>query len=126
MKRNILELKMGDESYMIEDPDFGNPLFFIHKQTKHMKDSDFYKWLAELHFLKLTDGKKDDLEKFQKENPKMVQPDFLMQIEILAFNLYTDYFYDECNLVIDKLKMNERMQDIIRKKTKQLQKFYFG
>ncbi len=126
MKRNILELKMGDESYMIEDPDFGNPLFFTHEQTKHMKDSDFYKWLTELHFLKLTDGKKDDLEKFQKENPKMVQPDFLMQIEILAFNLYTDYFYDECNLVIDKLKMNERMQDIIRKKTKQLQKFYFG
>lgn len=126
MERNILELKMGDDSFIIEDPDLGNPLFFIHEQTKYMDDNAFYKWLAELHFLKLTDGKEKDLEQFQKEKPKMVQPDFLMQLEILAFNLYTDYYYDECNAVVDRFEMNEKMQEVIRKKTRELQKRYFG
>lgn len=59
-QRNILDLKMGDDSYMIEDKDLGNPLFFIHEQTKHLGDEDFFKWIAEIHFLKLTDEPSHD------------------------------------------------------------------
>ena len=129
MGRDILALKMGDDSHMIEDMDLGNPLFFIHEQTKHLPDNEFYKWIAELHFLKLTDEKGKDFEAFQKKHPKMVQPDFLLHLDILSFNLYCDYYYDEIQEAVGKeriAKLADMMQEVMSKKMKDLKKFHFN
>lgn len=108
----LLELKMGDNSLMIEDNDLGNPLMFVNEMTKNLTNEEAYKWIANLAFLGLTTERKEQFEKYRKENPKLVQPDFIQWLQVLSDNLFFDYFNEECKASVDIDRLEELHQGL--------------
>jgi len=122
MQRNILDLKMGDGSYVIEDHDYGNPLMFVHEHTKDLSDKEFYQWISELFFFRLTDEKGFLFKAFRKEDPKMVQNDFLKQLGILAYMLYANYYNKECVENCDVKTLYDEGNKAVSKRLEQIEK----
>lgn len=85
---DILELKFQNGSPILEDKDYGNPLFFISEATKGLTEDEKLIWITRCMYFELDEKQRGQLKEFRVKFPNLVDVGFNYNLYFLVQELF--------------------------------------